>query len=295
MLVSVRDATADDSALVVALYDEVYGGGYAAAFDRCGAIGPQDFWWVQSEKKLYILEVNRRASGLILLGREGKRLLAEDVLGSSSGATVGVRKLDPTDDALLRRVWQFLLDAFREARQETVLLRATEANPLGLALARAQGFSIVNALRTVVRSEASRPAAKPPDGYTVRRADADDAPEIARIHQEAYGERVKLEDLASRLRKPRTRTWMAERDRFPVAYAHGEKREGLLDLWVAVRDDHRRRGVGMALAGQVISALQTKDAPVRCNHWALDVAAGALARRLGFRSERVHLYFERPI
>jgi hypothetical protein len=295
MLVSVRDATADDAALVVALYDEFYDGGYTAAFDRHGAVGPQDFWWVQSEKALHILEVNKRAAGLILIGREGKRMLVEDVLGSASGSTVGFRKLEPTDEAILRRVWQFVAEAFRAARQDAVLLRTTETNPLGMALARVQGFVMVNALRTVVRAPAPRAAVRVPEGYALRRAEADDAAEIARIHLEAYAERVKPEDIAARLRKPHTRTVVCERERYPVGYAHGAARDGLLDLWVAVHEAHRRRTLGLALGGHVVGALQPKDGPARFNHWGLDVPAAALARRLGFRTERVHLYFERPI
>ncbi|MER3455334.1 MAG: hypothetical protein C4304_00240 [candidate division GAL15 bacterium] len=175
-----------------------------------------------------------------------------------------------------------------------MLLRTHEANPLALALARREGFTVVNLLRTVVRRERVR-TADPPPGYVVRRAEPRDAGEIARVHQEAYGERISEAELSQRMAKPHTRTFVCERQGVRVGYAHAASRGGIADLWVAVRENHRRRGVGTALASAAMAFLHTREQPARLNHWGLDAAAGALVRRLGFVTERVHLYFERPL
>jgi ribosomal protein S18 acetylase RimI-like enzyme len=292
--VEFRLATAEDTDRLVRLYEPVHGGGYSACFDKYGPVGPQDFWWVQSEKEVHLLLVNGKPAGFVVFGAEGRRMLVEEVVGDPRGVVVRMGPLDPTDEVLLRRVWQFLLDRHRAARQESVLLRTHEANPLGLALARQQGFGLVNTLRTVVRRERAK-VVEPPEGYAVRRAEARDAPEIARIHQEAYGERVPEDEVAHRIGKPHTRTYVCERGRVLVGYAHAASRGGIGDLWVAVRENHRGRGVGTALASSAVAFLHTREHPARLNHWGLDVPASALLRRLGFVTERVHLYFERAI
>ncbi len=286
MRVEFRPATAEDTDRLVALYEPVHGGGYSACFDKYGSIGPQDFWWVQSEKEVHLILVNRRVCGFVVLGTEGRRALVEELV--ATGAP------DPTDEVLVRRLWQFLVELHRAARQESVIVRTHEANPAALALVRQQGLGLVNTLRTVVRATRLRPA-DPPEGYAVRRAEAHDAAEIARLHEEAYGERLAQRDVAARIGKPHTRTFVCERGGVAVGYAHAVSRSGIGDLWVAVRESHRRRGVGSALASAAAAFLHTKEHPARFNHWGLDVAAGALARRLGFTTERVHLYFERAI
>ena len=282
-----RPATAEDTHRLVELYEPVHAGGYSACFDKYGPIGPQDFWWVQSEKDVHLMLVNGQPAGFVVLGREGRRLLVEEVVGAAGLA-------DAARAAVLRRIWQFLADCHRAARQESVLLRTHEANPLALALARREGFTVVNLLRTVVRRERVR-TADPPPGYVVRRAEPRDAGEIARVHQEAYGERISEAELSQRMAKPHTRTFVCERQGVRVGYAHAASRGGIADLWVAVRENHRRRGVGTALASAAMAFLHTREQPARLNHWGLDAAAGALVRRLGFVTERVHLYFERPL
>lgn len=294
MRVEFRPATAEDTDRLVQLYERIHGGGYSACFDKYGPIGPQDFWWVQSEKEVHLLLVNGRPAGFVVLGQERRRLLVEELVGDPHGARLRAEPLDPTDAALLRRIWQFLVDRYRVARQESVLLRTHEANPLALALVRQQGFGLVNTWRTVVRRERAKPVA-PPAGYVVRRAEPQDATEVTRIHLEAYGERLSEEEVAQRIGKPRTRTFVCERAGVRVGYAHAVSREGIGDLWVAVRENHRRKGVGTALASAAVSFLHTQEHPARLNHWGLDVPAAALLRRLGFVTERVHLYFERPI
>ncbi|MDR5684243.1 MAG: GNAT family N-acetyltransferase [Armatimonadota bacterium] len=294
MLVAIRPATADDVDVLVALYERIYGDGYSACFDRYGPVGPKDFWWVQSEKDVHVLEINRRPVGMIVFGRDRRRMLVEEVLGDTAGTTVRTGPLDPTDEVLLRRIWQFVVDAFRSARQDSVLLRTHEANPLGLALVRRHELTFVNALRTVARTVTGKLAYEVPDGYALRRAVAGDDREIARIHHECYGERVRPEEIARWMKRPHTRTVVCERAGFTVGYAHGAQRDGIADLWVAVREAHRRKGIGSALACPVVNFLQGRGA-ARVNHWGLDVPAFALLRRLGFVTERVHLYFERPI
>jgi ribosomal protein S18 acetylase RimI-like enzyme len=286
MRVEFRPATAEDTDRLVQLYEPVHGGGYSACFDKYGPIGPQDFWWVQSEKEVHLVLVNRRVAGFVVLGTEGRRALVEEVVGAGAP--------DPTDDMLLRRVWQFLVDRHRAARQEAVMVRTHEANPTALALVRQQGLGLVNTLRTVVRPARARPA-DPPAGYTLRRAEPQDAVEIARIHHEAYGERLGEAEVVQRVGRPHTRTFVCERNGVRVGYAHAASRGGIDDLWVAVRENHRRRGVGTALASAAVAFLHTKEHPARVNHWGLDVPASALLRRLGFVTERVHLYFEMAI
>ncbi len=287
-----RPATAEDTDRLVRLYEPVHGGGYSACFDKYGPIGPQDFWWVQSEKEVHLMHVNGRAAGFVVFGRQGRRVLVEEVVADPAGGRPG--PLDLTDEGLVRRVWQFLLEHHRAAHQDSVLLRTHEANPLALALVRQEGFGLVNALRTVVRHHRGKPV-DPPAGYTVRKAEPQDAPELARIHQEAFGERVSDREMAQRVGKPHTRTFVCERGGVRVGYAHAASRGGIADLWVAVREHHRRRGVGTAVASAALAFLHGKDQPARVNHWGLDVPAGALLRRLGFVTERVHLYFERAI
>lgn len=288
MRVEFRPATAEDTDRLVQLYEPVHGGGYSACFDRYGPVGPEDFWWVQSEKEVHLVLLNGRPAGFVVFGREGRRMLVEELVG---GFPV---RADPSHDAVLRRVWQFLVDRHRAARQESVLLRAHEANAFALALARREGFALVNGLRTVVRHERAR-ALQPPPGYAVRRAEARDAAEVARIHEEAYGERIPEGEVAQRIGRPHTRTFVCERGGVLVGYAHAASRGGIGDLWVAVRAHHRGRGVGSALASAAVAFLHTREHPPRFNHWSLDAAAAALARRLGFVTERVHLYLERAI
>jgi ribosomal protein S18 acetylase RimI-like enzyme len=280
--------------VLVALYERAYGGGYSACFDRYGSIGPKDFWWVQSEKDVHVLEINRRRAGMIIFGRDRRRMLVEEVIGDTTGVTIRTGELDPTDETVLRRIWQFVVDAFRSERQETVLLRTPEANPIALALVRRQEMVFVNALRTATRTAAAKLAHDVPEGYSVRRAAAGDDREIARIHHECYGERIRPEEIARWMKRPHTRTVVCERAAFTVGYAHGAERDGIGDLWVAVREAHRRKGIGAALASPIVNFLQSRGG-ARVNHWSLDVPAASLFRKLGFATERVHLYFEKPI
>ncbi|MCS7234592.1 MAG: GNAT family N-acetyltransferase [Armatimonadota bacterium] len=289
-----RPATAEDTDLLVRLYEPVHGGGYSACFDKYGPIGPQDFWWVQSEKEVHLLVVNGQPAGFLVAGRDGRRMLVEELVARPVQVRGRPEPMSPTDEVLLRRVWRLLVDRHQAARQESVMLRTHEGNLLALALARHHGFSLVNALRTVVRRDRPRPP-DAPEGYVLRRAEAGDAPDIARLHHEAYGERLREAEVAQRIGRPHTRTFVCERMGVPVGYAHVVLRGGIGDLWVAVREGHRRRGVGTALAAAAVAFLHTREHPARLNHWGLDPAAVALARRLGFVTERVHLYFERAI
>jgi ribosomal protein S18 acetylase RimI-like enzyme len=286
--VEFRPATAEDTDRLVELYEPVHAGGYSACFDRYGPVGPRDFWWVQSEKEVHLMLVNGRPAGFVVFGREGRRVLVEELVARPAGPS------GRADEALLRRVWQFLVDSHRAAQQESVLLRTHEANPFALALARREGFTLVNTLRTVVRRDRWR-GVDPPPGYEVRRAEARDAAEVVRIHEEGYGQRVPEAEVAAWIRRPHTRTFVCERGGVLVGYAHATSRGGVGDLWVAVRENHRHRGVGTALASAAVAFLHTRDHPARLNHWGLDAAAAALVRRLGFVTERVHLYFERAI
>ena len=43
-------------------------------------LGPKDVWWIQSEKEVVVLELSRNPAGLLVLGRDKNRLMAEEIL-----------------------------------------------------------------------------------------------------------------------------------------------------------------------------------------------------------------------
>src|SRR5207249_3901259 len=80
MRLTIRAAGPSDVPSLVEIYDRAYHGGYSACFDRYGPSTPQDFWWVQSEKPVFLIDLNQRPGGLIILGKVGRQLLVEEFL-----------------------------------------------------------------------------------------------------------------------------------------------------------------------------------------------------------------------
>src|SRR2546430_16629072 len=77
MRLTIRPAGPSDVPSLVEIYDRAYHGGYSACFDRYGPSTPQDFWWIQSEKPVYLIDLNQQRCGLIILGGAGRQWLVE--------------------------------------------------------------------------------------------------------------------------------------------------------------------------------------------------------------------------
>src|SRR5947208_17046164 len=80
MRLTIRAAGPSDVPSLVEIYDRAYHGGYSACFDPYGPSTPQDFWWVQSEKPVFLIDLNQRPGELIILGKVGRQLRLEEVL-----------------------------------------------------------------------------------------------------------------------------------------------------------------------------------------------------------------------
>lgn len=290
MLLTVRPAVPEDGTLMTRLLDAAYGGGYSPTFDRDGPLQPQDLWWVRAEKDLSILEVDRRAAGLLVVGRRGSLWLVEDVLLAGYGAHPA-----RTQQALVERLGAHLVATFRRGRQTTLLLRAAEGNPFGLALAHHLRATFANALLVYRYRGARRPAVQVPDGYQVRRAVSADARAVGRLTREILGEGVRPDEIERALSARDGRAYLAVRDEVPVGFALAEVRPGRGDWTVGVREPHRGRGLGRALAQSVIGTLHGRGAAPYATVWALDPVAGPFLRALGFALERTFLYVERAL
>lgn len=291
MRIHFRPAEPNDVDVLVEIYDRAYRGGYSACFDKYGVVTPQDFWWVQSEKSVLMVEVDRRPTGLIILGKTGRNLLAEEIL------------IDWVDDteALLRQLHDFLVGHFQRERQDLLTIRCAETNTAALALAHRFQFAFANAL-VVVRgplpsgeSVGVRGAVPAPQGYTVRRAAAQDAKSIARLHGDLFHVVVKPAEIETIIRQPDGRVFVGERGRLLIALALAQVKDGVGRWMVGVRDAHSGRGLGTALTHAALSFLHAKELPAVSTYWALDAQAAGFARSLGCSTERTYLYFERRL
>jgi GNAT superfamily N-acetyltransferase len=302
VLLTLRPARSGDADTLLRLFEGVYHGGYSACFGRYGAIGPQDVWWIQSEKEVVVLELNHEPAGLLVLGREKNRLLAEEVLLLPDA----LRHLPAAQTlrTVVERVDAELTRRFQEGRQDRLRLRTMERNPLGMVLLSA-GFTIADAL---VISSLDLPAAVAgadtapdvgivPEGYVVRRAFAgQDEEAVAQLDEECLGGRAQRHELAHHLGGRDVRSFLATRDGYPVGFVMAGARDGVGEWRLGVRETHRRRGLGGALARTALSALGARGVHMVVGmHWAGDVAAEAFGAALGFTTERVYLYAERPL
>jgi len=290
VLLTVRPARPEDASTLAELYGRTYGGGYSASFDRYGPIKPRDFWWIQSEKEVELLEVNGRPAGLLLLARQGKALVVEEAVGDSLSA-------EPSreEQAIVARLGTHLRQHARAMRAERLLLRTPEHNPLGLALAACLEMPFAHLL-VVTSLHPKRQTARPPQGYALRRGVPADGAEIARIVRESSPTTRPAEEVAQSLERPEVHAWVAERSGYVAGFLLAEAHVGGFgDIVAGVREAHRRRGLGRALAAGAMSYFAARQLPVVGLHWGADGVAGAFYRALGFATERVYLFFERAL
>jgi ribosomal protein S18 acetylase RimI-like enzyme len=297
VLLNVRRANAEDVPVLVDLYDRAYHGGYSASFDRYGPIKPGDFWWIQSEKEVLLLEVNHRPAGIFIIGRREGALVVEEAVGDLFHSRPGLDGASAkAEQTLLQRLGAYLLQYFRRERQERLLLRTAEANPLGLSLARHLDLAFVNALVVTALRPRRRQTARAPEGSKGRRAAPADTPEMLRIYGECFPIAPDRDELERLIRRSEVRTWVAERENYMVAFLLAEARSGGFgDLVAGVREAHRGRGVGRALAVAALNFFHARQIPALGLYWGLDGTAHAYYRSLGFSTERVYLFFEKPL
>ena len=288
MLLTVRQARTEDVPVLADLYDRAYRGGYSASFDRYGPIKPGDFWWVQTEKELLLLEVNHEPAGMVIIGRRDGALVAEEVIADLSAAR--------DEQTFVQRLGAYLLAHFRRERAERLLLRTTETNPLGLSVARSLDLGFTNLLAVTTFRPRSRHVVRAPEGYAIRKAAPADMPELVRIYRECYPaapEPAEVEDL---IRRSEVRAWVTERDKYMVGFLLAEAHAGGFgDLIIGVREAHRRRGLGRALATPAMNFFHGKQIPAVGLYWGMDGLPQAYYRGLGFTTERVYLFFEKSI
>lgn len=290
MQLVVRPAAPEDGALLARWLEDAYGTGYSPTLDRDGPPQPDDVWWVQSEKDVSVVEVNRRPAGLVVVDRHAGRWVVEELLMPGAGETAA-----RTRDVLVERLGAHLTGAFRRGRQSALLLRAAETNAFALAVGRRLEAAFADALVVYRHQGARRPSARPPEGYQVRRAQPADARALSRLAREVLPAGGRADDV-ERLPGARDgRAFVALRDGVLVGFAAVELRPGRGDWVVGVREGHRRRGVGRALAHAAIGLLAGRPAPPYAAAWALDPTAGAFLRALGFGVERTFLYLERDL
>ncbi len=292
MLINIRPAQHADAGALVRLYDLVYRGGYSACFGKYGPIGPEDFWWVQSEKEVLLLEVNREPAGLLVIGREKNRLLVEEAIAVTDDPGAAPRPL-------LERVHGAMRDRFKTARQDRVRLRTMERNPLGTGIARTFAYTFVDALIVSALRPVTKTKIAPPEGYAIRRAVArQDEAAIARLDRECLGGRVRPEDLAGTLAHARVRAFVAlwGTQPYPAGFVIATAKGPATEWRIGVRDEHRGKGVGAALARAATGAMAGWGVETMvATHWTGDAVAERFGSALGFATERVYLYCEHPL
>ena len=290
MLLSVRPAVAEDATALTNLLDAAYDDGYLATFDRDGPLSPRDLWWVHSEKDVSAIEVDRRLTGLLVVGRgRGQWLVEEILLDGFAGLPAR------SQETLVSRVSAYLVQTFQRGRQQSLLLRAAETNAFGLTLAASLRATFANALLVFRYHGPKRPAVRPPDGYEIRRTGSEDAREVGRVVREVMPDRTRADEIQRVITSKDGRGYLAHRGALLVGFAAADVRPGRVDWAVGVRESHRRRGVGRSLGASVIASLHARGAVPYATAWALDPVAAPFLRALGFGVERTYLYLERPL
>lgn len=294
MQVSIRPAETSDVPLLVDLYARAYAGGYSACFDRYGPIGPQEFWWVLAEKAVHAIEVNRQPVGMIVMGRKDGRLLIEELISRLPLSLSSAHANPEAPDAFLLRIYDFAADQFRRARQDWMTLRSAETNALALAFARRFEMKFANAL-IVAAATSKLPEGNPPPGYTFRRATPDDVGAVGDLNHDCFNSPLHPDDLRAAMRRGHTRVTIAERERYAVGFSMVETRDGIGRGIVGVRESHRRKGVGTALALPAIEFVHDRGLVAISTYWALDMASSAFCQRLRCTTERAYTYFEKRL
>jgi GNAT superfamily N-acetyltransferase len=290
VLVALRPATAADATALAAFLEAAYPAGYLPTFDRDGPPAPHDVWFVHAEKDVSVVEVDRRPAGLLIVGRTRGQWLAEELLVPAFAEMPPARR-----ERLVARLAGLLVARFQAGRQDALLVRTAEDNAVGLAVAQALQAAFANALLVYRYRGPRRPAVVPPEGYRVRRTSPDDRPHLARLCAELFDDRAQAAVVDRVLAARDGRAFVAERDGMPVGVAVLDAGAGRATWTVGVRETHRRRSVGRALATAVLGALGSRGIVPYATAWALDPVPGAFLRRLGFGVERAFLYLERPL
>jgi GNAT superfamily N-acetyltransferase len=290
MLLSVRPAGAADATALTHLLDAAYHGGYLATFDRDGPLNPRDLWWVHAEKDVSAIEVDRRLTGLLVVGRSLRQWLVEEIL-LEGFAGLPARM----QEALITRVCAHLVQVFQRGRQQALLMRVAETNAFGLRLAASLRAALANALLVFRYQGPKRPAVRPPDGYEIRRARPDEAREVGRMVREVLTDRSRADEIQRLVAAKDGRAYLAHRGALLVGVAAAEVKPGRGDWVVGVRESHRRQGIGRALGASLIASLHGHGAAPYATAWALDPVAAPFLRALGFSVERTYLYLERPL
>jgi GNAT superfamily N-acetyltransferase len=293
MRLTIRPADPNDVPLLVDLYDQTYAGGYSACFDRYGPSTPQDFWWVQSEKAVYLVEINAQPAGLVIVGNAGRRLLVEELLLGVPGDARRSDARGRADGTAIRQLHDFLVKRFQQERQDQLTLRCAEMNAAALTLVHQFGFAFSNAL--VVVAGAARRERTLPSPYLIRRAAPADTRSIVQLHEETLNVKVRGEDFDAIWKRTDARVFVAEREKFPVGLTLAQVKDGVGRWSVGVQEAHRRKGIGMALAHEALQFFHARKLMPITTYWALDTDAAQFVRRLGGKTERTYLYFEKKI
>jgi ribosomal protein S18 acetylase RimI-like enzyme len=286
----VRKALPADGATLVRFLDAAYRGGYSPTFDRDGPLQPNDLWWVQSEKDVEVIEIDRTAAGALVIGRHRGQWLVEELLLPGFGAYPA-----RTQQAVLQRTSAHLAARFQRGGQASLLLRAAETNSFALALAGRMDAVFANALLVFRYRGPRRPTVRVPEGYQLARATPAEARAVGRLARETIPDRSRTDEIERVLGTKDGRGYVATRNGVLVGFAIVETRAGRGDWHVGVRDSHRRCGVGRALATQVLAALSARERAPFATVWALDPVAGGFLSSLGYEVERSFLYLERSL
>ena len=289
MQLAVRPAAPDDGTWLVGQLEAAHRGGYSPTFDRDGPLQPTDIWWGQSEKDVNVIEMDKRPAGVLVVGRGGQWLVEEVVLNGFGEAPAR------TQASLVDRVNAHLIQVFQRGRQNALLLRVAETNAFGLALAAGAQAGFANALLVYRHHGPKRAVPHAPGGYHLRKVTPADAREVARLVREVVPERARADEVSRVLTARDGRGFLAFKDAILAGFAAVEVKAGRGDWTVAVRESHRRRGVGRALGASVLAALRTRGMAPYATTWALDPVAGPFLSSLGFTVERTFLYLEKPL
>jgi GNAT superfamily N-acetyltransferase len=290
MHLAMRPTTANDGTALVRIFDGAYGGGYLATFDRDGPLSPGDLWWVHSEKDVSAFEVDHHLAGVLVIARGQGQWVVEEALCPQFGGYP-----PRTQDTLVSRMTAYLIDLFRRGKQRTLMLRAAETNPFGLRLGQGMQAGFNNALLVFRRRDPKGIVARAPDGYHIRKTTPADLPHLGRLVREILPDRPRADEVERVLTSADGRGYLGLRDALPVGFAAVELRANASDWTVGVRETHRRRGLGRALAATATAALRTRGRVPFATAWALDPVTVPFLCSLGFAAERTYVYMEKPL